>query len=233
MARLSRLGELFSHWFAFVIAGTALTFVTVSLAAPRLAARLTVAEGPIEHFGHVLLLAVVLTWIVAAGHALRNGAKTTPAARALCVFMPVYLGAILMDEIDWGAVYGWDLGATTVRELTGQPNLHRFLLLPDFDGIALIIWGTPMFGFFALGLAERPKSCVPVRPTFVEGALFYVSCTIGFALNTFPLIELRLGQPVPMIFGYCTRCPAGLFQAVGYALLGVVAVRVIRDLRAE
>ncbi len=80
----------------------ALTFGMLVVVSPEAAAWVAAKEGPLEHVGHLVLVAGVVAWIVAA----RRMERDATFDRRVAIGLALTCAAVLGEELDWGAVYG-------------------------------------------------------------------------------------------------------------------------------
>ena len=134
--------RLFDLPFAKLFTAMVAMYFAAVLAAPELWLRLAAKEGPIEHAGHLLLALTTTLWLWLA-------ARAAGAASGLAMAVVVYLTATFQEEIDWGAVYGLDLGHSLVASMTGgSPNFHN----AQATHASVLGW--------ARGLDEQPDGAV-------------------------------------------------------------------------
>lgn len=168
-------------------------------------------EGPFEQISHVVLLAALVAWVAVA---LR-------ARTALSMGAAGYVGLMMLEEIDWGAVYGVNLGHKALDALLGIPALHHHQWDADAIWEDKLFWFTiPVLAYFALPFALRRRRellerLAPVAPRPEEGVLLFV------VLGTYMFID----AVIPRLM-----C---IYQGVTYVLVAWVGWRVLGELRAR
>lgn len=218
--------------FAKLFAAMVATYFTLVLAAPELWLRLAAKEGPIEHAGHLLLALTIASWIWV-------GVRAAGAARGLAVGVVVYLTATLQEEIDWGAVYGLDLGHSLVASITrGSPNFHNAQTAhASVLGWAVVWLSAPMLVFFGFPLLPLARArslrarCSPACASVSEGVSFFVAAIATVVIDGLPLLERRLGYVPRVGGGDAIGGALGFFQMAFYAAWALVALRALRELR--
>ncbi|EDM80090.1 hypothetical protein PPSIR1_20724 [Plesiocystis pacifica SIR-1] len=100
--------------------GTALTIVYVAgvvllAVAPELGLRLLAKEGAVEQASHAVLVVAILAYAVVALRSRR------PLALSLCAFLAV----VLLEELDWGAIYAAKDVSSAFQARTGDVNFHN------------------------------------------------------------------------------------------------------------
>jgi hypothetical protein len=167
---------------------------------PDLLRRLLRKEGPLEHVSHVVLLVAALGFFAGAR------AHRRPAIALVGAFCTL----VLLEEIDWGAVYGWYGMANPFKAVTGSVNVHN-----RWHGHSYVVFAAPMLGYFALAIPRAPAaikrrlgSAVPTRQ---EG--------LAFALLLTLVIVLAIVLPT------WERERDELIETSGYAILLVVSLR--------
>lgn len=141
-------------------------------------------EGWLEHASHLVLLAALVAWGI--------GLARLPAglAPALGVLFWAWLCFALLEEVDYGQVYGVDLGYRWLEQQTGYPSLHHSrgqpatmlqdrLLLVAGPGITWALSGLVGPLRRALGRAAV------VLPTPAEGVLFLAPLALYAVLALF------------------------------------------------
>ncbi|MFO0571239.1 MAG: hypothetical protein U0263_36755 [Polyangiaceae bacterium] len=154
-------------------------------------------------------------------------------ARLLAVLATSYLSLALLEEIDWGAVYGWDLGHVTVERLThGSPNFHNAQLThSSLLGWSVVWMSAPMIAFFGAPLVPVPRwqrlwrSLSPAATTPVEGLVFLTAAVVSVGVDGLPLLERRLGYVPRAGAGDPVGAPLGFFQIFFYLAWLFVAWR--------
>lgn len=92
-------------------------------------------EGPIEQVSHAVLLVALIAWLWAVR-------RRTGTARWIAVVVSLYTLFLLLEEIDWGLVYGVDIG---FNRLVGLPSLHQSQWRPRFFWEDKLYWiGAPL-----------------------------------------------------------------------------------------
>lgn len=209
--------SFFRHPLTKLYLGALAGHFSLVLAAPELWLRLAAKEGPFEHVGHAVLLLAALGWLRAS---VRNRAR----ARLLAIMATSYLVLALLEEVDWGAVYGWNLGHATVERLThGSPNFHNAQTThSSLFGWSVVWMSGPMVAFFGAPLVPLPgwrrlwRSCSPVATTPVEGLVFLAAAVISVVVDGLPLLEHRLGYVPRAGAGDPIGAPLGFFQIFFY-----------------
>jgi len=80
-------------------------------------------ESVIEHVSHIILLGAIACWIHAASR--RKGELKIVFVYAVTIYSFI----LLMEEINWGGVYGLTFFSNHISELTGgRGNLHSITL---------------------------------------------------------------------------------------------------------
>lgn len=75
-------------------------------------------EGGLEHVSHLVLLLTVPAWALASQ-------RLANAPRVLAGALAAYCLLLLVEEIDWGQVYGIDLGYRWLEGIYGRAALHH------------------------------------------------------------------------------------------------------------
>jgi hypothetical protein len=158
-------------------------------------------EGFIEHVSHLALLVALFFWAVAA-RSLRGSGR----ARALAWGVFAYVALLLVEEIDWGLVYGVDIGFKRVFGLT---SFHQTTWRNDYVWQDKLYWfGAPMALFFlAPWLGKMVASFHPAAATRRDSVAFAV------VLATFLVIDSLHSHAI------------STFQAAMYAVLAWVGAR--------
>ena len=202
------------HPFAVALLLGALTYGLAVLIAPELVRWAFVKEGPVEHASHVVLLAALVLFARAAW-------RNRGGARALAVAMVLYLAFLLLEEIDWGVVYGVDLGGSALQARFGVPNLHNAQPDPPTMFLSVLFWmAVPILLFAGLGLTGR---LAPVAPLRAEGIALFAGMVLTVVFDSARLLELRLGDAIPQ--GSPESSAMGFFQTLLYGMLAAVAWR--------
>jgi len=227
-----------SHPFGPVLGGALVLYLAGVVTAPEAVRDLECSpEGPIEHASHVVLLAVLALFVAAAAAARRRAAGRAPFACA--VLWCVYLGLLLLEEIDFGRLYGVDLGHSFLQRTLGAPNLHNAPgRASSLIGWAQVWIAAPMAGYFLAALIPSPafrrrlERLAPFAPVMADALLFLALACLAVALDSVKPLDLRLGAGSPAATA-CPHSPLPLFQLLAYVLIGIVAGRALRTLRAE
>jgi hypothetical protein len=194
------------------------------LLAPQLWLRLSGKESVFEHLGHGALAFACSVWLVACARARR-------AERMVAALVSAYLAFCLLEEIDWGQVYGVNLGYTHIERWTGGPNFHNARALEHTPfGWSLPWMSAPMVLYFATGLLPRLRTNRALA-TRTETSWFGLNVAASVVFDGLHLLHWRLG--------YVPRAPAGgslgdalgWFQIGFYVLWALSGLRVISALR--
>ncbi len=134
-------------------------------------------EGPIEHVSHVALLAASVVWL-AALRSLR-GRK-----RRFAIGVAGYVLLLLLEEIDWGLVYGLDIG---FKNVFGVPSFHQTTWENEYVWQDKLYWfGAPIALFFvAPWLGRWTEGLRPVAPTRADGIVFVVVLATFLVVDQF------------------------------------------------
>ncbi|MEZ4222875.1 MAG: hypothetical protein R3B13_18175 [Polyangiaceae bacterium] len=156
-------------------------------------------EGPLEHVSHVVLLAALGAWGLAA-RSLRR------PSRGIALAIAAYLLLLLLEEIDWGLVYGIDIG---FEHLFGVPSFHQTTWKNEHVWQDKLYWfGAPVAAWFsAAWLWEGLRRYAPAAPTRADSAAFLS------ILLTFLVVD----QLHPHVIG--------IYQTVMYALFAWIGWR--------
>ncbi|MBI3207000.1 MAG: hypothetical protein HYZ29_36015 [Myxococcales bacterium] len=218
--------------FAWLFAAMLAAYLGVVLTAPELWLRLAAKEGPFEHAGHLTLAVALALWIGLV-------ARSKGPARVLSTCVSAYLVFALLEELDWGAVYGLDLGHSLIARWTGgSPNLHN----AQWKHGSLLGWsvawmGAPMGCYFGLPLVPLVRvrrlweRCAPAGSQPMEGALFLGAALLTIWVDGLPLLERGLGYVPRTGAGDPIGQPLGFFQIAFYAAWALVAQRALGDVR--
>ncbi len=214
---------------ALMAAAIAVYLVAINVA-PDAVRRLIEHEGPIEHVGHLVFLAAVTLWGGVAWRAMRprNGRELRRGTRLLAVGAASYLCLMLLEDLDWGAVYRLELGHSVVEGITGgTPNFHNAQASHSgLLGWALTWIMAPWVLFFGVGLLpafRAQQTFAPVVPTWVESVQFVLLSVCTLLMDS---VELSGNSSAAL----SPTNPLGYFQIVNFAFWGLVAWRVHRDL---
>ena len=224
-----RLRELARQPYAWALGLCVTIHVLGVLVAPNFWLRLADKESVFEHLGHAVLAIACVVWLLVS-------LGTRRGALVVAWLMSAYLLFCLLEEIDWGEVYGIDLGYSQMEKWTGgSPNLHNARGLEHTAfGWSLPWMSAPMLAYFASGLVPRPRlgTLATVLSTRAETFWFTVTVLVSAAFDGLHLLHWRLG--------YVPRAPAGgslgdalgWFQIAFYLLWVLVGLRIQRELRA-
>ncbi len=224
--------ELLRQPFAVLFAAMVLAYLGVALALPELWLRLAAKEGPIEHAGHLALGGAALLW-------LWLGTRAAGRARALALGVVAYLLLAGLEEIDWGQVYGVDLGHGLVARWTGgSPNFHNAQHSHSSLATWSVLWmSAPMALFFGLPLLPLGRvrafwaGFSPVSSRLAEGLSFFGAACLTAVIDGLPLLERRLGYVPRAGSGDPVGGPLGFFQIAFYLAWVLVALRALGELR--
>ncbi|PCC67680.1 hypothetical protein SAMN02745121_02316 [Nannocystis exedens] len=180
---------------------TALSIAAVAVVAartsPAITAELLAKEGPAEHASHAVLAAAVVAW------ALAGRAVDRPA---VALAMAGFLALVLVEEVDWGSVYGWSAVGERVAAVFGHRNMHNAA-----RGSSYLLFALPLAGYYlAPGTGRRLGRA---RPIADERWAFAVIAGLFVAGNMSPAWE---------------RAAQELLELLLYALLLATGVRVGR-----
>jgi len=197
--------------------------------APELLLRMLAHEGPVEHVGHLVLLLALLAWLVLAEccivmDGVRFGATALPMIVTICLVF------LFLEDIDWGAVYGVDLGYSLVRELTGgSSNFHDAMDGSELLAGVLLWMLLPLVLVFSVGLIPlrglraRWDRLAPVRPTWDESVRFWLIGVLALVTSSVDLLPER--EP-----GAAPASALTFFEIACFALWASVALRATRAL---
>ncbi|MFY0541503.1 hypothetical protein [Nannocystis pusilla] len=138
---------------------TVLTIAAVAVAAawtsPAITAELLAKEGPAEHASHAVLAAAVVAWTLAS----RAGGRAVPLA------MAGFLLLVLVEEIDWGSVYGWPAVGERVAAVFGHRNMHNAA-----RGSSYLLFALPLVAYYlargqVAGSAGRDRAATNGGPS--------------------------------------------------------------------
>ncbi len=205
------------HPFGGLLVGGSLAYALAVLLAPRVVIWGFHKEGPVEHASHLVLLVAIGLFAYAA-------TRTAGPARALAIAMTAYLGFLMLEEIDYGLVYGVDLGGEALRARFGVPNLHNAQRDPPTMLLSVQLWmAAPILAFAGLGLWTGGARLAPVAPLRGEGIGILAGAVLTAAFDSARLLAWRLGDPA------LARAPEssamGFFQTLLYGMLAWVAWR--------
>ncbi len=217
--------ELARHPHFWVLALSVAVHLTGVLVVPELWLRWSGKESAFEHFGHAALALAAGAWLAVFAR--------IPKHRLFTACVCLYLAFCLLEEIDWGAVYGVDLGYTRIQSWSGgSQSLHNARVLERGPLGWILLWMTvPMVAYFGSGLLPQARlgSLGAVLPTSVEAVLFGATVVVSIVFDGLHLLHRRLG--------YVPRAPAGgslgdalgWFQITFYVLWILVGVRILRE----
>lgn len=199
------------------------------LAALTLAALLATGADPsifgkeqwVEHASHVVLLASLAAWALAAARDRGPGA----------LLMVPFLALVLCEELDWGEVYQELAPALVsprrwVRAWTGRPDLHN-----SFQGHSYLLFAVPVLILAALPLVParlRPLSerlWGRIQPTRAElVAIFAVVAVHALLAILDPSLERALDETKELVL-YAWLLPIALRGALRRAPAPATAPR--------
>ncbi len=122
-----------SPWLAVVLMLVGMVGVVVLPGVPPLLAK----EGPVEDVSHLLLAAGTLVFF-GRGVQLR---KLGPW------LVGGFLLVLLLEEVDWGLVYGFVQVSSAISDVVGESNLHN-----SVGGHSYLLFGIPVLLFAIVGL---------------------------------------------------------------------------------
>ncbi|MDC3960141.1 hypothetical protein [Polyangium jinanense] len=174
----------------WIVGITYLLFMVMTFVAPGFTREFAAKEGPLEHVQHVLLVAGIGAWIVAAFRA----AKGRGWALAIAIFLMFVLG----EELNWGEVVGITAVSDPLRRAIGRTNVHNYWWGMSYHLFALPLLALFGAGFFAHFAPKRSSSgwlgawraafgdLIPTRDQTMAAGLVAV-CTVvfGLALSAF------------------------------------------------
>lgn len=173
-------------------------FAGLALAAPQLAAATLAKEGPVEHASHLVLLAAVVLWVLLAA---RTGGRPRISAAAVATF----LALVLLEELDWGAVYGLPGPGEAIARSLGHRNLHNAA-----SGSSYLLFAVPLAAYFAWPPGPRPHA--PPAPLRGERLAFLLLAAL-FLLGNLTAWERQAQE---------------LLEGLVYALMLTIAARHLR-----
>ncbi|MDC0715565.1 hypothetical protein [Nannocystis bainbridge] len=193
---------------------TALTIaavaVTAALTSPAWTAALLAKEGPAEHASHAVLAAAVVAWALAGRRADR---------RAVALAMAGFLALVLVEEVDWGSVYGWTTIGERMAGAFGHRNMHNAA-----RGSSYLLFALPLIGYFAAprrwlgGLAPSRDE----RWAFVAIAGLFVAGNMSAAWE-------RAAQELLELLLYALLLAIGLRVGRGSGRTGLTTAAVRKD----
>lgn len=232
-----RARQALRHPFSVAFGAAVGLYVGLALVAPETWLKLASKEGPLEHLGHALMLSALGVWAAVAASSFRE----RRAAAGVAAVVTTYLAFALMEEVDWGAVYGLDLGHRFIASLTGgSENFHNAQRAHGSVFAWALVWmSAPMAAYFAAPLIplrawkRRWERAAPARSLPLEGVLFFAAAAASVAIDSVPLLRWRLGFQPRAGAGDPIGAPLGLLQATFYLLWLSVALRALSELRAK
>lgn len=159
-------------------------------------------EGPVEQWSDAILLGAILVW-------------ATIAVRRLRWALPValYLTFLLMEETDWGAVYGVDAGHSIVDALVGRDSFHELSLAGVSFFAEVQHWFVlPALGFFGFAVATRLAG----RPVAHDLPREDETAVLAVILGLYVVMPSPLQPPLD---------DRGMYQLLIYGLFAMMAVR--------
>ena len=140
-------------------------FVVFAMAAvlmPDATGQWTAKEGPVEHVSHGVLLLAVLAWSARTVEVLRKPGGGDPHAQGTAngVWLPLgvalWMAVVLAEELDWGAVYGFNGLAGQLSRVAGRPDLHN-----AWSGASYLVFCIPVLVLAGLGLVGTKQGAQP------------------------------------------------------------------------
>lgn len=224
-----RLGSALRHPLFGMTAGVAVAYLAAAFLLPDAVLWLTTEEGPSEHPQPFVLAAVIGLWIAVACRSIRSTDGSSRIRTVVAVLMPAYLLFVLFEEINWGHVYGVDLGWSWINRLMGTLAFHSVHSQnqPWKDPTFYIV--LPLAVYFALPLVPAARHWFerlgPVGARFEEGVVFFLAVVCNFVVFlTSPLSELNKDSEP---YGDAVS----LFQTMAYLLLLLIGWRAYREMR--
>jgi hypothetical protein len=223
--------RLRDHPFIRVLAITTIAWIGVELFIPETAARLAWPEesgGLVEHASNVLIIIDLLLWAAVAIACVRRR-----RAFILASAFTFYLLFATMEELDYGRVWGVNLGYEVVaRYANGRVNFHD----SRWHSMALPLVFLPAVLFFLVGLVPALRSrwerFAPASPTRVESHAFLATGAVTAILETARITAHRLDHAVFTPNGRPFRpSPLGFCQCEFYVLFAFAAWRALRESR--
>jgi hypothetical protein len=161
-------------------------------------------EGLVEHASHVFLAVGALAL---AACALRHRRRAFAFASAFLLF-------VLLEETDWGAVYGWTPLADGLRALVGEGNLHN-----AWGGHSYLVFAIPPAAFYGPALLpERWAS---------RARAFWMPCPLrradALALLVLVFVDTAVAHSAGSDAGFDE-----LSEACLYLLLAITALQGLR-----
>lgn len=145
-------------------------------------------EGLSEHVSHLVLVAGIVGFV-------RHGALSRRTDRSpwIAWTMAAFLFVVLLEEIDWGAIYGVNEIAQTVLVGSDRPNLHN-----AWRGLSYNLFALPLLAFFVAPIARdrlaRHAHVLPTRSDQIEfGVLAVAAPVLGLVSGSFePVVDEML-----------------------------------------
>lgn len=180
---------------------TALFLLGTILAHDAFKAARQVPEGAIEQGSHVALLVALGAWVQAVRVLRGRG-----GARGLAAVVTAYVLLLLLEEIDYGLIYGLDIG---FKDVFGVTSFHQTTWKNEYVWQDKLYWfGAPMAAFFAAPFFGRfTERYHPAAATRRDSVAFVV------VLVTFLVVD------------QFHRHAISIYQAVMYALMAWVGAR--------
>lgn len=216
------LRELARHPYVWALGLCVSIHVLGVLIAPDLWLRLSDKESLFEHLGHGVLALGFVVWLLVS-------VRTRRGALVVACLVSAYLLFCLLEEIDWGAVYGIELGHSRIERWTGGPNLHNARALEHTPfGWSLPWMAAPMIAYFAAGWVPRARqrTLASVLPTRAESFWFVVTVLVSAAFDGLHLLHWRLGYVPRAAAGGSLGDALGWFQIAFYLLWVLVGLRI-------
>nr|HMR10913.1 hypothetical protein [Polyangiaceae bacterium] len=180
---------------------TALFLLGTILAHDAFIAARQVPEGAIEQGSHVALLVALGAWVQAVRVLRGRG-----GARGLAAVVTAYVLLLLLEEIDYGLIYGLDIG---FKDVFGVTSFHQTTWKNEYVWQDKLYWfDAPMAAFFAAPFFGRlTERYHPAAATRRDSVAFVV------VLVTFLVVD------------QFHRHAISIYQAVMYALMAWVGAR--------
>ncbi|MDI3289056.1 hypothetical protein [Polyangium sp. 15x6] len=172
----------------WIVGITYLFFMVMTFVAPAFTRDFSAKEGPLEHVQHMLLVAGIGAWVVAAFRA----AKGRGSAVAIACLLTFVLG----EELNWGEVLGITAVSDPLRRAIGRTNLHNFGRGLSYHLFALPLLALFGAGFFAHFAPKRSSSgwlgawrtafgdLIPTRDqTLAAGLVGVCTVVLGLAMS--------------------------------------------------
>ncbi len=150
----------------------------------------------------------MITWGIALARLPR------PGQQLLAALSLGYVGLLLLEEIDYGEVYGVDLGYVWLRAHAGVSGLHHNPSTPESVlGDRLLWFAAPGILWALAGISGWLRGLEPAAPRPEDGATFLI------ILGIYLLSDLLL----PGLHD--------IYQMLAYGVLGLVGLRAARGPR--